>query len=119
MTTEELVKRLVQLVNEGKNLQAEEELYSHGVVSIEQDGTTAVGLEAVMAKTKAAGDMFEAFHGGGVKTAFVGKDSFLLEFSMDVTPKGGTRMQMEESGFYEVQNGKVVKETFFMQALSL
>ena len=32
---------------------------------------------------------------------------------MDVTPKGGARMQMDEMGVYTVKGGKVVEERFF------
>lgn len=119
MTTEEIVKRLVQLVNEGKNLQAEEELYAPDVLSVEQNGHRVSGLEGVMAKTKSAMESFEEFYGGGVSRAFVGQDSFLLEFDLDVKPKGGERMRMLESGFYKVKDGKVSEEYFFAQALDL
>jgi hypothetical protein len=32
---------------------------------------------------------------------------------MDVTPKGGKRMGMDEVGLYTVKNGKIVEESFF------
>jgi hypothetical protein len=117
MTTEELVRKLVQYVNEGKNVQAEEELYAADVLSVEQNGYSVRGLEGVIAKTKAAGDMFEAIFSGGVEASFVGVDNFLLIFSMDVKPKGGERMTMKEYGFYKVKDGKVVEEYFFAQPL--
>lgn len=119
MNTQELVTKLVEFIKAGQNVQAEEELYSDNVSSFEQDGTSAVGKEAVIAKTKAAFANIETFHGGGVSQAFVGKDSFLLVFDMDVTPKGGQRAQMKEYGFYKVAEEKVVEEHFFSQPLSL
>jgi len=115
MTTEELVKRLVELVHEGKNLQAEEELYASDVLSVEQNGYSATGLESIMAKTKSAIDGIETLHGGGITEVFIGKDNFLLTYEMDVTPKGGERMNMKEYGFYKVKDGKVTEEYFFMQ----
>ena len=33
--------------------------------------------------------------------------------TMDVTPKDGQRMAMDEHGLYTVQNGKIVEERFF------
>jgi hypothetical protein len=33
---------------------------------------------------------------------------------MDVTPKGGQRMNLDEVGLYTVKNGKIVEESFFM-----
>jgi hypothetical protein len=117
MTTQEVAKRLIDLVAEGKNVQAEEELYADNVISVEQDGRTVTGLEGVKEKTRSALANIEESYGGGVTTAYTGADSFLLEFSMDVKPKGGQRMQMKEWGFYQVKNGKVVYEIFFMQPL--
>ncbi len=119
MNTQELVAKLINYIKAGQNVQAEEELYADNVVSFEQDGTSASGKADVIAKTKAAFANIEAFHGGGVSQAFVGKDSFLLVFDMDMTPKGGTRMQMKEYGFYKVSGEKIVEEHFFSQPLAL
>ena len=33
---------------------------------------------------------------------------------MDVTPKDGQRMTLDEMGVYTVKNGKIVEESFFM-----
>jgi len=35
--------------------------------------------------------------------------------TMDFTPKGGPRTNMEEIGFYEVKDGKIISEKFFYQ----
>jgi len=119
MTTEEIVKRLVALVSEGKNLQAEEELYAPDALSVEQNGYSVTGLEAVMGKTKGAMEGMEAVHGGGIDIAYVGADTFLLHYKMDVTPKAGERMTMEEYGFYKIRDGKIAEEYYFMQPLAL
>ena len=118
MNTEQIVKRLIELVNEGKNIQAEEELYSQDIISVEQDGHTVKGLSAVIEKTKAAIDNIQESHGGGVTEAFVGKDSFLITFSMDFTAKDGSRIQMKDHGFYKVNDGKISEEYFFVQPLA-
>ncbi len=52
MTTKEIAERLVELYNDGKSTQAEEELYAQDSISHEQDGRTATGLEAIIEKTK-------------------------------------------------------------------
>jgi len=43
----------------------------------------------------------------------VNGDQFMVRFSMDVTPKGGARMSMDEMGLYTVKDGKVIEERFF------
>ena len=118
MNTQDLVNRLLELVKAGKNVQAEEELYAADVLSVEQNGYTARGLASIIAKTKQAIDGIETFHGGGVSQAFVGSDSFLLIYELDMTPKGAKRVQVKEYGFYKVKDGKVSEEYFFTQPLA-
>ncbi|MBL8029948.1 MAG: hypothetical protein JNN11_01745 [Candidatus Doudnabacteria bacterium] len=117
MTTQEVAEQIIKYINEGKNTQAQEELYADDVVNVEQDGQVVVGKLPVMEKTKAVMASVEQFFGGGVSKAYVAKDSFLLEISMDVKFKGQDRVSVKEYGFYEVKDGKVVKETFFMKEM--
>lgn len=118
MENKELVNKLIEYINAGKNVQAEEELYADHVVSYEQDGRSASGKEAIIAKTKAAASWAEEFYGANVENAYVGKDSALLEIKMDFKPKGGERTQMSEFGFYKLADGKVVEEHFYAQPLA-
>lgn len=115
MNTQEFVKKLVGYINEGKNLQAEQELYADDVVSVEQNGYVVKGKEAVMAKTKGAIEAVEQFFGGGVSQAYVGAGNFILEFDMDVKRKGEERGTFRQSGFYKLKDGKVSEEYFFMK----
>ena len=114
MTIEEVAARLQTLVNEGKNLQAEEELYADGVVSHEMDGRTARGLEAVMAKTKESFSYFEEVHKSELAKYYANQDTILAIFELDFKPKGGERTQVTEYGFYKVEGGKVTEEYFYM-----
>ncbi len=118
MNTEQIVRRLIELVKEGKNVQAEEELYAQDVISVEQNGHTVTGLPGVIEKTKAAFAGVETVHNSGVEVAFAGVDSFLVVFDMDMTPKGGSRMQAKDYGFYKVKDGKISEEYFFSQPLA-
>ena len=45
---------------------------------------------------------------------YVHGDQFVVRFNMDVTPKGGKRMTLDEVGLYTIQNGNIVEERFFM-----
>jgi len=117
MTTEEVAKKIVHYINEGKNLQAEDELYAEDIISYEQDGRVVKGLEGVIAKTKSSMENVEEFFGGGVVQTFVGPDTFLLDMQIDMKPKGGERMLFKEYGFYKVKDGKVVEEHFYMQPM--
>lgn len=113
MTVKEIADRLVELVNQGKNLQAEEELYAQDIASYEQDASrNAKGLENVMAKTRMA---FESFEGGSItaRPAMINNDSFLVLFDADATFKGGGAMKGVEYGFYKVKDGKITEEYFY------
>lgn len=116
MTVEQIVKRLLELIKEGKNVQAEQELYADDALSVEQNGHSVRGIEGIIAKTKGA---FEGVQVHSSSTqAFAGADSFLLVFDMDMTPKDGARMQAREYGFYKVKDGKISEEYFFSQPLA-
>lgn len=52
-------------------------------------------------------------HSVKVEGPYVHGHQFLLRFTMEVTPKGGARMTMDEMGLYSVLEGKIVEERFF------
>jgi hypothetical protein len=115
MTTQETANRLIELYNQGKALQAEEELYAESVVSYEQDESrNAVGKEAVMAKTKAAFEALEEVYHSAAEKVMINGNAFLIIFKLDAKPKGGERFSVTEYGFYKLENGKVAEEYFFM-----
>lgn len=119
ITTAEVGQRLVALCREGKNREALDELYSDQIVSIEGAGSDQMpqrmeGIEAIRGKTEWWFANHEV-HGQTVDGPYVaeGDDRFLVHFEIDVTPKGGERMQMKEAGLYTVADGKVVEERFY------
>ncbi len=52
-------------------------------------------------------------HSVKVEGPYVHGHQFLVRFTMDVTPRGGTRLTMDEMGLYSVLEGKIVEERFF------
>ena len=118
MNIQEIVKKIVEYINTGKNVQAEEELYADDVLSVEQNGHSVKGKEAVIQKTKGAFAEVEEVFSGGVDQAFVSADNFLLIMNMDMKRKGGERMKSTEYGFYKVKDGKISEEYFFSQPMA-
>ena len=116
MSTQEIADRLVELYNDGKATQAEQELYANDAVSNEQDPTfePTQGLEAIIAKTTMAGEMMETVHTNRAETVLVNHDSFLVIFDLDVEMKNGFKLSGKEYGFYKVKDGKVVEEYFYV-----
>lgn len=121
MDARQVGERLVALCREGKNLEAVETLYSPQIVSVEAHGDETMpaemrGIDEVRGKNRWWLDTHD-IHGGEVRGPFLNGDRFAVFFTIDATakegPMAGKRMQLEEVGLYEVQNGKIVRETFY------
>jgi len=114
-TTQQVAEDFAALCKAGKFDEAGRTYWSDQVVSIEpREGpmSTCRGRAEVEAKT-AWWSANHEIHRAEAEGPFVHGDQFILRFSMDVTPKGGERMQMTETGLYTVKDGKVVEERFF------
>lgn len=115
MTTQELAAAFADLCKKGEFDQAGKRFWSDDIVSCEPmpgDMARLQGRAAVDAK----GAWWYAnheVHSAKTEGPYVHGDQFILRFSMDVTPKGGKRMQMDEMGLYTVSGGKIVEERFF------
>lgn len=81
--------------------------------SVESDGKTFTGRDAVIGKYHWWMDTFEC-HSAKAVGPYVGPDGFSVIFEMDIEAKDGSmpRMQMQEVANYTVENGKVTREHF-------
>jgi hypothetical protein len=116
MTTEQVAHRLVELWRQGKMFEAQQELYSTDVVSIEPEGTPmplTKGLEAVTAKGKQFAAAIIERHGGACGDPIVAGIFFSLTGFIDATFKDRGRMQINEICVYGVKDGKILSEQFF------
>ncbi len=115
MTTQELAQAFATMLKAGKFEEAGHAYWSDDIVSMEpMEGDMAVlkGRAAVDAK----GAWWYAnheIHSVKVEGPYTHGQQFVLRFTMDVTPKGGARMAMDEMGLYTVQGDKIVEERFF------
>ena len=119
MNAKAVGERLVALCQEGKNVEAINELYAGDVVSVEavappEGERTAEGIEAVLGKNQWWFENHEV-HSSAVRGPYPhGEDRFCAVFDFDVTFKpAGQRFKMEEVAHYTVQDGKIVREEFF------
>lgn len=120
-STYEVGKKLVDLCNAGKAMEAITTLYSPGIVSIEAMAMSAMparmeGLAAVKGKA----EWWEAnheVHSGKAEGPWPHGDRFIVRFQYDVTaksgPMAGKRMKLDEAALYTVKDGKIVQEEFF------
>jgi hypothetical protein len=119
MTTQTIATRLVELCRKGDFEAAQKELFSNDAVSKEPYATPdfekeTKGLPAIREKGRKWNDMVEAMHNMEVSDPLVAGNSFACTMHMDVSTKGRGRMDMTELCVYEVKDGKIVSEEFFM-----
>jgi ketosteroid isomerase-like protein len=115
MTTQEIATAFTDLCRKGQFDEAGKRFWADTVVSREaMEGDMAVvkgraGVEAKGAWWYANHEVHTVQVGG----PYVHGDQFVVRFTMDVTPKGQARIQMDEVGVYTVEGGKIVEERFF------
>ena len=117
MTTEEVATKLVEHCRKGEWMKAVDNLYAKDIVSVEahEMGNMPAemrGIDQVRGKTEWWEKNMQV-HSAKVAGPFVARDSFVVQFDVDVTDKASNkRMQMSEVGIYKVKDGKVAREEF-------
>jgi ketosteroid isomerase-like protein len=117
----EVGKKLVDLCNQGKAMEAITTLYAQNIVSIEAMANPAMpqrmeGFAAVKGKSEWWEKNHEV-HSGKAEGPWPHGDRFIVRFQYDVTaktgPMAGKRMNLDEAALYTVKDGKIVQEEFF------
>lgn len=117
MNTEEVAKKVVELVRKQAWHEALNTLYDKNIVSVEartNDGSSPEkrGMEEVRGKVDWWVDAMEV-HSFKANGPFVAHDRFVVQYDADVTDKGSKkRFQLSEVGVYTVKDGKIVREEF-------
>jgi|SRR5678810_1068335 len=119
MTTQEIAKRLVELCRKGDFDSAQAELFSEDAVSIEPYATPnfekeTKGLKAIKEKGEKFNSMVQEMHDLTISEPLIAGNSFACALKMNVTMKEGGPMDMSELCVYEVKDGKIVSEQFFV-----
>ncbi|MCB0516125.1 MAG: nuclear transport factor 2 family protein [Chitinophagales bacterium] len=116
MQPQEIAQKLYEFCAENKFEQAQRQLYAENATSIEPAHSpgmqTVQGLDNIIAKGDMFQSMIETYHGGYVNEPQVFGNYISMQMGMDVTMKGGQRMNMEELAIYEVKDGKIISEQF-------
>jgi hypothetical protein len=121
MKTEEVAKKVVELVRKQAWYEALDDLYDNDVVSVEAFSMSGKspetrGKEGVRGKIDWWVNAMEV-HSFNASEPFVAHDRFVVQYDADVTDKQSKqRRQMSEVGVYTVKNGKIVREEFLPRA---
>lgn len=119
METKEIAKKLVDYCRKADWSGAHNELYDSNAISIEPYVTPEFeketkGLKAIEEKGKKFDDMIEKIHSVQASEPLVAGNSIAFSLQMDLTMKGKGRMNSPELCVYQVKNGKIISEEFFV-----
>lgn len=114
MTNLDQAKALYAQVGQGQILEAFDKYYADNVVMVEPRGNRE-GKSDCRAYEEQFVQSVEAFHGMDIKAisedANAGK--VFIEVAMDVTFKGGDRVNMEQVAVQTWENGQITHERFY------
>jgi len=119
MTTQQIAARVAELCSQGKFEETQRELFSDDAVSIEPHDTPAFqketkGLDAIIEKGHKWGSMVKSVNALEVSKPVSVANAFALTMRMDVDMNDGSHWDMTELCVYEVKDGKIVSEQFFI-----
>ena len=119
MSTQQIATRLAELCSQGQFEAAQKELFAEDAVSIEQEGSAEMpkqtkGLRNIIEKGHKWEAGIEKVHSCSASKPLVAGNAIAMTLAMDVTMKGRGRMKLEEVCVYEVKDGKIASEQFFM-----
>jgi len=119
MTTQALAAELAELCSQGKFEDAQRQLFAEDAVSIEPHATPAFekeikGLDAILEKGHKFESMVQKMNALEVSKPLLAGNSFALTMRMDVNMKDGSHWDMTELCVYEVKDGKIISERFFL-----
>ena len=119
METKEIANKLVAYCRKADWSGAQNELYDTNAISIEPYVTPEFlketkGLKAITEKGKKFDAMVEKIHSIEASEPLVAGNSIAFTLRMDLTMKGKGRMNSPELCVYQVKDGKVISEEFFV-----
>lgn len=119
MITKAIADRLIELCRLGDFKTAQKELFSLDAVSIEPSATPefdkeTTGLDAILQKGEKFDEMVEKMHKITVSDPLVAGNSFAMTIEMNATMKEKGDINMTELCVYNLKDGKIVSEEFFM-----
>ncbi|MDQ1451085.1 MAG: hypothetical protein QOK38_951 [Acidobacteriaceae bacterium] len=112
-SVQELDKQLNEDVLSGKIMDAFEKYYADDVVMQENSEEPRRGKAANRKAEEEFMSSVEAWNGGSVTASAINGDTSFSVWEMDITFKGGKRVQMSQVAVRQWKNGKVVHERFF------
>ena len=113
MSTKNQVQAVIDGVLSGKLLETFDAYYADDVVMSENLKDERVGKAANRKYEEKFLENVQEFHGAKVGRVIVEGDNAAVEWTFDVTFKGGNRVVMNQVAVQTWENGKVIREDFY------
>jgi ketosteroid isomerase-like protein len=117
MNLKETVEEMNRMIISGQNMDAFEKYYHEDVVMQENNQPATAGKAANREREKKAQEQMmasvEQFHGAEAKSVAIGDNTTMVEWSFDMTYKGGKRSKMEQVAVQKWKDGKIIHERFY------
>jgi hypothetical protein len=119
MTVQQIAERLAELCKKGQWEIAQKELYADDIISIEPyampgfDKETT-GLSAIIEKGHRFQSMVDEMHSLSISEPLIAGNTIAFVMHMDLTMKGRAREESSELCVYQVKDGKIISEQFFV-----
>jgi ketosteroid isomerase-like protein len=112
MSTRENVQAVIDGILAGKILETFDQYYADDVIMSENGVDERVGKATNRAYEEAFVNNV-AFHGATVGRIIVEGDQAAVEWTFDLTPKGGQRITQKQVSVQTWKGGRVVREDFY------
>lgn len=112
MSSRDDVQAVIDGILSGKILETFDRYYSEDVVMTENGADERVGKAANRAYEEGFVNNVE-FHGATVGRVIVEGDHAAVEWSFDMTPKGGQRVTQKQVAVQTWKSGRIVREDFY------
>ena len=119
MSTKEIARKLKKYCEQGNFEAAQMELFAKDAVSIEPMASGGFdketkGLDGILKKGQKWNQMVSKTHSLEISEPMIAGNTFSLVLRMDVTMKERGRMDMTELCVYQVKDGEIISEQFYM-----
>ncbi len=113
MNLKEKIEDLNKMILSGQNMEAFEKYYHNDVVMQENSNPPTQGKSANREREMQSISMVEQFHGAEVKSVSVGENLTMVEWSFDMTYKGGHRAKIDQVAVQKWKDGQIIHERFY------
>ncbi len=113
MTVQNNVQAVIDGILAGKLLETFDAYYADDVVMSENKKEERVGKVANREYELKFLENIQEFHGAKVGRVIVDGDHASVEWTFDITFKGGTRVTMEQVTVQTWKDGKIIREDFY------